>query len=118
MMRKMENCRLFFRSVCESIILWFIFAAYFICEIATITNLTLSVGVTILGFCFWLVFIFYKVASKVFPKIPLINNDELGHYGCFDFRDEWVYKYIDVFKQFDEKRIVIDASNHDKVGVF
>lgn len=94
------------------------FAAYFICEIATITNLTLSVGVTILGFCFWLVFIFYKVASKVFPKIPLINNDELGHYGCFDFRDEWVYKYIDVFKQFDEKRIVIDASNHDKVGVF
>lgn len=29
-----------------------------------------------------------------------------------------MYKYIDVFKQFDEKRIVIDASNHDKVGVF
>ncbi|UVP92582.1 hypothetical protein NXW06_12565 [Bacteroides fragilis] len=94
------------------------FAACFICEIATITNLTLSVGVTILGFCFWLVLIFYKVAPKVFPKIPLINNDEFGHYGCFDFRDEWVYKYIDVFKQFDEKRIVIDASNHDKVGVF
>lgn len=94
------------------------FAACFICEIATITNLTLSVGVTILGFCFWLVLIFYKVAPKVFPKISLINNDEFGHYGCFDFRDEWVYKYIDVFKQFDEKRIVIDASNHDKVGVF
>lgn len=64
------------------------FAACFICEIATITNLTLSVGVTILGFCFWLVLIFYKVAPKVFPKIPLINNDEFGHYGCFDFRDE------------------------------
>ena len=80
--------------------------------------MTLSVGVTILGFCFWLVLIFYKVAPKVFPKIPLINNDEFGHYGCFDFRDEWVYKYIDVFKQFDEKRIVIDVSNHDKVGVF
>ena len=54
------------------------------------------------GFCFWLVLIFYKVAPKVFPKIPLINNDEFGHYGCFDFRDEWVYKYIDVFKQFDD----------------
>lgn len=76
-MRKMENCRLFFRSVCESIILWFIFAACFICEIATITNLTLSVGVTILGFCFWLVLIFYKVAPKVFPKFLLLTMTNL-----------------------------------------
>lgn len=53
------------------------FAACFICEIATITNLTLSVGVTILGFCFWLVLIFYKVAPKVFPKFLLLTMTNL-----------------------------------------
>ncbi|EXZ19517.1 putative transmembrane protein, partial [Bacteroides fragilis str. J-143-4] len=92
------------------------FAACFICEIATITNLTLSVCITILGFCFWLVLIFYKVTPKVFPKIPLTNNDKLWRYSYFNFRDKWVYKYIDEFKQFDEKRIVIDATNPTRRG--
>ena len=47
------------------------FAACFICEIATITNLTLSVCITILGFCFWLVLIFYKFLK--FPSQTMIN---------------------------------------------
>ena len=92
------------------------FAACYICEIATLTNLTLFTCITILGFCFWLVLIFYKVTPKVFPKIPLSNNDKLKSYGYFDFRDNWVYKYIDIFKQFDEKRIVIDATDPTRRG--
>lgn len=95
-----------------------LFAAFSIFKIATITNLTLSICIAILGFGVWLALIFYIVTPKVFPKISLIDNDELRHYGVFDFRDEWVYKYMHVFKQFDEKKIVIDASNNDKAGVF
>lgn len=92
------------------------FVACSIFEIATLTNLTLSACIAILGFCFWLVLIFYKVTPKVFPKIPLIDNNELKYYGVFDFRDEWVYKYIEVFKQFDEKKIVIDATDPTRRG--
>ena len=92
------------------------FAACFTFGTATMANLTLSVCIIIPAFCFWLVLIFYKVTPKVFPKISLINKEELMGYGCFDFRDEWVYKYIGAFKQFDHRKIVIDATSPSRKG--
>lgn len=107
----MENQRLLLRPVCEPVALRFVFSRCFTFGTATIANLTLSVCIIIPAFCFWFVLIFCKVTPEVFQKISFINKVELRGYGCFDFRDEWVYKYIDVFKQFDHREIAIGTTS-------
>ena len=60
--------------------------------------------------------ILYLIIPKIYPKIPLINNVQLKYYGCFDFGNKWVSENIEVFKQFDDKKIIIDATSPTRNG--
>ncbi|MGL5920160.1 MAG: hypothetical protein ACRCZQ_06640, partial [Bacteroidales bacterium] len=58
----------------------------------------------------------YLCMIKMIARVPLINNEELKYYGVFDFRNEWIQNEFDVFKQFDDKKIVIDATVPGRFG--
>ena len=85
-------------------------------ETATITNLALSVVMMLVITSAWLIMILYLIIPKIYPKIPLINNVQLKYYGCFDFGNKWVSENIEVFKQFDDKKIIIDATSPTRNG--
>lgn len=85
-------------------------------ETATITNLALSVVMMLVITSAWLIMILYLIIPRIYPKIPLINNVQLKYYGCFDFGNKWVSENIEVFKQFDDKKIIIDATSPTRNG--
>ena len=85
-------------------------------ETATITNLALSVVMMLVITSALLIMILYLIIPKIYPKIPLINNVQLKYYGCFDFGNKWVSENIEVFKQFDDKKIIIDATSPTRNG--
>lgn len=92
------------------------FCHLFSFETATITNLALSVVMMLVITSAWLIMILYLIIPKIYPKIPLINNVQLKYYGCFDFGNKWVSENIEVFKQFDDKKIIIDATSPTRNG--
>lgn len=92
------------------------FATCSVFETATIANLTLSVVMILVITSAWLIFIFYLVMPKIYPKISLADNVQLKHYSYFDFGNKWISENIEVFKQFDEKKIIIDASSPTRNG--
>ena len=83
----------------------------------TVFNYFISVFVSTIVIVFPYLHAKYNQAVVRSPLVPMSGNEELKYYGTFDFREEWVIKEIDVFKRFDESKIVIDATEPGRIAI-
>ena len=82
----------------------------------SLLNFSISISISTIIFVSTYIYMQYFQTIKKSPRVPLSGNEELKYYGMFDFREKWILKEIDVFKQFDDSKIVIDATVPGRTG--
>ena len=93
--------------------LFFGFSMY---DSPSIFNYIISVSISTIIIVGIFIFMQYFCTIKKHVIIPLIKNEELKYYGIFDFREKWILQELDVFKHFDENKIIIDATIPGRLG--